>query len=55
MATRSELADFRLFCINVTKSQLREIFRKEAAARRTEYANVARAVAMERGVEIEER
>jgi aminoglycoside N3'-acetyltransferase len=55
MATRSELADFRQFCINATNSQLREIFRKESTARRTAYANVALAVAGDRGVEIEER
>jgi len=41
--TQSERADFAAFCCNATKAQLDEIVRKESAANRQAYAEIARA------------
>lgn len=50
----SDLEDFRGFCRNASAAQLLQIYRKEKDAGRDEYAQVARWVAEERGVMLDE-
>jgi hypothetical protein len=52
--TTDDLEDFRGFCRNASAAQLLVIYRKEKDAGRDEYAQVARWVAEERGVMLDE-
>lgn len=46
--TQSDRADFEAFCRNATYAQLVNIEAKEREARRTQYADIARAVRREK-------
>lgn len=50
MTTVDDLKDFEAFCRNATDNQLYEIYCKEMEAGRNEYASVAYAVGIERGI-----
>jgi len=50
MTTADDLKDFEGFCRNATDNQLYNIYCKEIEAGRNEYASVAYAVGIERGI-----
>jgi hypothetical protein len=47
--TNKDRTEFQAFCERATTAQLREIIRKEAAARRVDYMQVAQAALQARG------
>lgn len=47
-----DIDDFRGFCRQATDDQLREIYRRERAAGRKDYAKVAAWVAADRGISL---
>lgn len=47
--TNKDRTEFSAFCANATTSQLREIIRKEAAARRVDFMQLAQAELAKRG------
>jgi hypothetical protein len=48
--TKAEQTDFRQYCRQCTDTQLRNVYAKESLARRTAYAQIAKAVMVERGL-----
>lgn len=50
-ALREDKADFRQYCRQCTDTQLRNVYAKERLARRVGYANIAKQVMQERGID----
>jgi len=51
--TQSDRADFRQYCRNVSERQLPNVYQKELDAGRLAYADDARLVAAERGIDLD--
>jgi hypothetical protein len=49
--TKQDKSEFRGYCERCTDSQLRNVLAKETLARRTTYAQIAKQVMQERGIE----
>lgn len=51
--TAKDREEFRGFCMQATAAQVVQIYRKEKAAGRDDYAQIARWVAEQRGIELD--
>lgn len=50
--TKTESADFRMYCEQCTDTQLRNVYAKERLARRWRYARIAQDVMVQRGLDL---